>query len=125
MSGSDKKRRFGDRKDARRIRNDELDAVHSLFPFIAPKRTESEVYLKQQMDVTNLVDYVKKINEKDTDHKMTYFHAFVAAIAKTVYIRPLLNRYIMAKSITKEMILYFLSLLKENLKTQLKKCLYL
>ena len=47
MSGSDKKRRFGDRKDARRIRNDELDAVHSLFPFIAPKRTESEVYLKQ------------------------------------------------------------------------------
>lgn len=97
MSGSDKKRRFGDRKDARRIRNDELDAVHSLFPFIAPKRTESEVYLKQQMDVTNLVDYVKKINEKDTDHKMTYFHAFVAAIAKTVYMRPLLNRYIMAK----------------------------
>jgi hypothetical protein len=97
MSGSEKKRRLGDRKDARRIRNDELDAVHSLFPFIAPKRTESEVYIKQQMDVTDLVEYVKKINEKDPDHKMTYFHAFVAAIAKTVFMRPLLNRYIMAK----------------------------
>lgn len=97
MSGSEKKRRLGDRKDARRIRNDELDGVHSLFPFIAPKRTESEVYIKQQMDVTDLVEYVKKINEKDPDHKMTYFHVFVAAIAKTVFMRPLLNRYIMAK----------------------------
>ena len=97
MVGSEYKRRLGDRKDARRIRNDEMDAVHSLFPFIAPKRTEAEVYIKQEMDVTELVSYVKKIKENNEDCKMTYFHAFVTAIAKTVYMRPLLNRYVMAK----------------------------
>lgn len=97
MSENVSKRRLGDRKDARRIRNDELDAMHSLFPFIAPKKTEAEIYIKQQMDVTNLVAYVKAFNENNPEQKLTYFHAFVTAIGKTIYMRPLLNRYVMAK----------------------------
>lgn len=97
MSENVTKRRLGDRKDARRIRNDELDAMHSLFPFIAPKKTEAEIYIKQQMDVTNLVAYVKAFKEKNPEQKLTYFHAFVTAIGKTIYMRPLLNRYVMAK----------------------------
>lgn len=92
-----KKGSYRDRLDARRVTNAELDGVHSIFPFISPKRTEAEVFLKQEMDVSKLVEYVKEHKKKNPDSKMTYFHAFIAALAKTSYQRPLLNRYVMAK----------------------------
>jgi len=97
MSGEEKvKRRLGDRNDARRIRNNELDGCHAFFPYIMPKRTEAEVWIKEKMDCTDLMKYVKDLNEANPGQKTTYFHAFVTAIAKVVYMRPLLNRYIIA-----------------------------
>ena len=85
-----------DRRDGIRVKN--LDGVHSLFPHIKPLRCDSDVYINQTFDVTSLVKYLEKIKQKDKDSKLTYFHLFSTAIAKLIYNRPLLNRFVMNKS---------------------------
>jgi len=69
------------------------DSVHAIMPYLMDKRTEAEVYQKILFDVTELKDWVDNKN-KELDFKLTYFHAFAAVLSKTIYNRPLLNRYI-------------------------------
>lgn len=86
------KKRWGDRKDARWIR--EMDGLHAIFPHLMNKRTDAEVYVNMEFDITEALHYIEKKNEGETDYRATLFHCFLMAIAKTVYFRPLLNRYI-------------------------------
>ncbi|MCQ2448040.1 MAG: 2-oxo acid dehydrogenase subunit E2 [Oscillibacter sp.] len=86
------KKKWGDRKDARWIR--ELDGMHAIFPHLMNKRTDAEVYVNMKFDITEALRYIEKKNEGETEYRATLFHCFLMAIAKTVYLRPLLNRYI-------------------------------
>lgn len=84
---------FGDRKDAVRVRN--MDGMHMIMCDIKPLRADSDVYINQKIDVTELVKYIE--NKKKTEEGLTYFHAFSTAIAKVFYNRPLLNRFVLNK----------------------------
>lgn len=84
------KRRFGDRKDARRVRT--ITGMSQLNADLKPHRSVSNVYINQKMDVTNLVEYVDK--NKIEGKKMTYFHAILTAVGKVYYNRPLLNYFV-------------------------------
>lgn len=86
-------KKFGDRRDAYKVRN--LDGLHSLIPYIKSKRCDSDVYINQKIDVTELVKYMEKKKKEDED--LTYFHLFCSAIGMTVYNRPLLNRFVINK----------------------------
>lgn len=88
-----KKKRFGDRRDAYKVRK--VDGIHKFLWRLKPRRSDSEVYINRKIDVDELVKYVEKKKKEDSDFKLTYFHAFSTAIAKTVYNRPLLNRFMM------------------------------
>lgn len=79
-----------DRRDAKVVRN--IDAMHKVMIDIKPNRCDEDVYIHEVVDVTNLVKYMEK--KKKEDDKITYFHFFSSAIAKTICHRPLLNRYI-------------------------------
>ncbi len=59
---------------------------------LKPRRCDADVFLNTKIDVTNLVDYIDKRKKKGD--KTTYFHAFLLALAKTIYNRPKLNRYV-------------------------------
>ena len=59
---------------------------------LKPRRCDADVFINTPIDVTNLVDYITKRKEKGD--KITYFHAFLLALAKTIYNRPKLNRYV-------------------------------
>ena len=84
------------RKDGKRVTN--LDSVHKIMPYLMPNRCEAEVYSVEKIDVTELLNYLDKINEgKEKHEKTTLFHAIIAAIAKTIYNRPLLNRFVAGK----------------------------
>lgn len=85
------KRRFGDRRDGTRVRG--LDGMHAVMPYLYPKRTDSEVCTFEEADVTELLRYISQKNEQ-SDYKITPFHFFVTAIAKTILQRPLLNRFV-------------------------------
>ena len=81
------------RKNCTRVKN--VDPVHGIMPFLMKNRCEAEVYYVEKIDVTKLLKYLDKINEgKEKHEKTTLFHAIITATAKTVYNRPLLNRFI-------------------------------
>jgi len=84
------KRRWGDRKDARRIR--ELTGMAQISMDLKPNRSVSDVYINQKMDLTKLVEYVEKKKMEGID--LSYFHTFVTAIGKVIYNRPKLNRFV-------------------------------
>lgn len=77
------------RKD-RRIKN--LSGIGQIVLDLKPYRCDSDVYINQKMDLTELVKYIDK--KKKTNKDVTYFHAFVTAIAKVLYNRSKLNYYV-------------------------------
>lgn len=87
-------KKWGDRKDAYRIRD--IDGMHFYMAYLMPKRTQSEVYINESIDVTELLKYIEEKN-KSGERKVTLFHCMIAALARTIKMRPLLNRYISGK----------------------------
>ena len=87
---------FGKRKDAVKVKN--VDALHKIQIRLQPKRCDSDCFITKNVDVTELVKYIDSYNKKNSDDKITYFHAFSCAIAKVIYNRPLLNRFIINKT---------------------------
>ena len=84
------KRRFGDRKDARRVRD--VTSMMQLNVDLKPNRSVSDVYINQKMDLTKLCEYIDK--KKADGEEITYFHAFLTAIGKVIYNRPKLNYFV-------------------------------
>lgn len=70
----------------------DLNGLGQILLDIKPKRCDSDVYINQKIDVTNLCDYMIKAKKKNSD--LTYFHAFVTALGKTFYNRKKLNYYV-------------------------------
>jgi pyruvate/2-oxoglutarate dehydrogenase complex dihydrolipoamide acyltransferase (E2) component len=90
------KRRLGDRKDGRLLR--ELDGMHFITPLIYPNRCDNEAYIAERVDITNLNAYIKKKNETETEFKYTMFHIILTALLKTITLRPKMNRFIANKN---------------------------
>lgn len=90
---SKNKRRFGDRKDAKLCRD--ITGMGQICIDLKPKRSLSELFINQKMDVTELVEYINKHKENCSEEdKITYFHAFMTSVAKVMYNRSLLNRFV-------------------------------
>jgi len=83
-------KKFGDRKDGRRVRD--LTGMAQISIDLKPNRCDSDVYINQKMDLTELVKYVNRKKSEGMD--LTYFPAFVMAIGKTFYNRPRLNYFV-------------------------------
>ena len=86
------KRRRGDRKDGRLLR--ELDSLHFITGIIYPNRCDNEAYISVKVDLTAMNAYLAKKNAEETDFPYTMFHIVVAALEKTITLRPKLNRFI-------------------------------
>jgi pyruvate/2-oxoglutarate dehydrogenase complex dihydrolipoamide acyltransferase (E2) component len=89
------RRRIGDRKDARRVRD--ISGFDQILIDLKPQRAVSDVFINKKIDMTNLSKYLD--DKKKSGDKITYFHAFVAAIGKTIYNRPKLNRFVQNRHI--------------------------
>ena len=79
------------RKDGIRVTN--IDATHKIMPYLMKNRCEAEVYTTERIDITKLIKYLDKLN-KTSSEKITLFHAVITAMAKTIYNKPLLNRFV-------------------------------
>ena len=86
------KRRRGDRKDGRLLR--ELDSLHYITGIIYPNRCDNEAYISQRIDLTAINAYLAEKNRTETDFPYTMFHLVVAALLKTITLRPKLSRFI-------------------------------
>lgn len=86
------KRRIGDRSDGTQIRD--IDAMHYVMPLMYPNRCDNEAYMKVSVDITKTEDYIKKYNEEHPDNRIAIFDIIIAAMLKTLRIRPQMNRFI-------------------------------
>lgn len=85
------KRRLGDRKDAYLVRG--LDSMHAIMPFNMPRRTANEAVIVEKVDLTAIKKYLEIKNADNPEFKYTFFHVILAAIAKTIVLRPYMNRF--------------------------------
>lgn len=91
------KKRLGDRKDGVLLRD--LDSMHFIVPLIYPNRCDNEAYISERIDLTNINAYLAKKNKEEDVFPYTLFHVIVAALIKTVTLRPKMNRFIANKNI--------------------------
>ena len=92
---SKQKRRLGDRKDGYLVRD--ADTMHKFMPYIMPNRADAEAMVTELIDMTPVIEYVKSKNYEGIEFKYTFFHVICAAVAKTIALRPKLNRFYAGK----------------------------
>ena len=86
------KRRRGDRRDGVLLR--ELDSLHYITGIMYPNRCDNEAYVSLRIDLTAMNEYLARKNETEKDFPYTMFHLIVAALLKTITLRPKMNRFI-------------------------------
>ena len=77
----------------------ELDSMHYITPLIYPNRCDNEAYISERIDLAPIDAYVAKKNESNPDLPYTMFHVIVAALVKTLTLRPKMNRFIANRNI--------------------------
>ncbi len=89
------KRKWGDRPGARYVRD--VSGLTTIIFHLMPRRTESEVYLADRIDATELMKFIEKKNAEHENYKTTVFHCFVLAVARMLRERPNMNRYVQGR----------------------------
>lgn len=81
---------LGYRRYAKRVK--EVHGSNNILIDFKPRRSDSTVYMNANIDVTNFVKYMDDL--KKENEYITYFHGIAFIMAKTIYSRPYLNRFI-------------------------------
>lgn len=89
-------RRLGDRKDGVLLRD--LDSMHFIVPLLYPNRCDNEAYISECIDLTNAAAYLDKRNAENPEYKYNVFQLIIAAVLKTLALRPKMNRFIANKN---------------------------
>ncbi len=98
-----------DRKDGWYI--EDMDSFHKYFIHMSPNRADNEVCLLDELDITRVIDYLAAKNATHPEYKITIFHVIITALAKVIYQRPDLNRFISGRRFyqRKKMVLSFVA----------------
>lgn len=91
-----RRRRFGDRKDGRKIRT--LAPMNYLSPYLMPNRTGAANQMEDSLDMALVDKYINEKREKGLKG-FGMLHIFVAAYVRTVSQRPGINRFISRQKI--------------------------
>lgn len=86
------KRKHGDRKDGVLLRK--LDSLHFITGIIYPDRCDNEAFISECIDLTHANAYLEKKNAGNPEYKYNLFQLIVAALIKTITLRPKMNRFI-------------------------------
>ena len=81
---------IGDRRDGTRVRD--IHGMQNILIDFKPNRCDSAVYMNHLIDMTNFVKYMDKM--KKSNPGLTYYHGIVDVMAKAIYSRPFMNRFI-------------------------------
>ncbi len=90
------RRRWGDRRDGTLIRD--IDAMHYVMPLIYPNRCDNEAFMTMHVNLEKTEAYLQKRFEENPGEHMAIFEVVVAAMLKTIWLRPHLNRFIANKN---------------------------
>ena len=90
-------KRPGDRKDAYLVRD--ADPMHSIMSRLLGGRPENEAVMSDRVELTAAEEYLARRNAENPEYKYTLFHLICAAVAKTVALRPKMNRFMKDKKL--------------------------
>ncbi len=91
-----RKRRFGDRKEGRRLRT--INPMNIIVPYIMRTRNDSMNQFEDVIDITNVEKYIDQKHEEGyTD--MALLHVILAAYVRIVAERPAINRFIAGQKV--------------------------
>ncbi len=86
-----KRRRWGDRKDGRRVRS--LHAMDYVSPYIMVERNDASNFFRDSIEVTNVEDFIKKKRDEGLKD-FGYTHLILASYVRCVSQFPGINRFI-------------------------------
>lgn len=73
----------------------DLPALRRITPYLLRTRTGSAVYFPQRIEVDRLLVWLDETNAgRPTDQRVTVFHVILTALARTLMLRPEVNRFI-------------------------------
>lgn len=82
---------FGFRSDGKRVKN--VSLLFRIISHIMKTRNDSQVYFRQDVPIKFMDAYINKKAQEGV--KISYMHIIYAAIIRTIYERPWLNRFVM------------------------------
>lgn len=91
------KRRWGDRVDGTLIRD--IDAMHYVMPLMYPNRCDNEAFMSMTVDIAGTEEYIRKFNAEHPEARISIFDLVIAAMLKTIRLRPQMNRFIANKNV--------------------------
>ena len=93
---ANRRRRFGDRKDGRRLRT--LDPIESISPYIMVTRGDALTYFADKFDTKEADRYVL-LKRKSGLEGFGIFHVIIAAYVRMLSQKPRINRFISGQKI--------------------------
>ena len=83
------------RKDGKRDRS--TDIFERIMPIIMKERNDALVYIKKEVILDGMNEYIKKQKEKNIE--LTYMEIIFTALARVAKEKPKINRFIMSGKI--------------------------
>ena len=83
-----------DRRDGYKVKD--IHGMQNILIDFKPNRCDSAVYMNRKIDMTNFVKFMKK--QKKEIEGLTFYHGLVDVMAKTIYSRPYMNRFIAGRT---------------------------
>jgi hypothetical protein len=72
--------------------------LRRMMPFLMPTRTEAAVYFEQQIEVAAALAFLERLNEgRPKERRATLFQLVLVAMARTIAMRPTLNRFVVGR----------------------------
>ena len=90
------KRRWGDRKDGRRIRT--LPAFNNFIPFIMPVRNDATNYYDESFEITEVEQFLRRLRADGCTH-ISPLHFLIAAYVRGAAAYPGVNRFVVGRRI--------------------------
>ena len=86
------KRKRGDRRDGVWLK--ELDALHTIMPYLYINRADNEAFISERIDLEPINRYLEEKNRDNEGDQYKFFQILIAALVKTITLRPKMNRFI-------------------------------
>lgn len=87
-----RKRKHSDKKDGYWVKD--APGLNVLMTGLYPKRCDNEICSFNEIDVTELIKFIKDFNEKNPDHNIGFFHCILAALVRMTNERRKLNYFV-------------------------------
>ena len=112
--GNGRKRKFGDRREGRRLRT--LDPYNAMTPFIMKEKSDASNYFSEVIEVTEIERYLRK-KRLEGFPGVGMLHLFTSTYIRTAAQYPAINRFCSGQRIFARENVEFMMTIKKQLRT--------